>query len=322
MTNVSPNALVGEVGEHALLPFIHERLSQNALVEVGPGDDGAVVAAPDGRVVISTDLMVAGRHFRNDWSTAHDVGRRLAVANISDINAMGAVATSLVVGMVLPTDTTVGWVLEFADGLAAECDVVGAAVIGGDLSGGEQLVLSATVLGDLEGRSPIRRSGARAGDVVAVCGRLGWAQAGVSILRRGFKAPRVLVNAHRSANPPYDAGPRAAAAGATAMIDTSDGLVADLGHIARASGVSIVLESDRFEIAEELASAASALNVDPLTWVLAGGEDHSLAATFPPGQDLPEGFIEIGTVTEPLASPVVLVDGHMRPDLQGYDHFR
>jgi thiamine-monophosphate kinase len=161
--------------------------------------------------------------------------------------------------------------------------------------------------------------GAKEGDVVAVCGRLGWAAAGLAVLGRGFRSPRVVVDAHRRPAPPYPAGPQAAQLGATAMIDVSDGLLADLGHIAECSAVSIDLRSDAFDIPEPLAAVGAALGAHPLGFVLTGGDDHALAATFPPQVELPEQWRVIGAVG---AGEGVSVDGEEYPDAAGHEHFR
>jgi thiamine-monophosphate kinase len=272
-------------------------------------------------VVATTDLLVDGRHFRRDWSTPYDVGRKAAAQNLADIAAMGAVTTSLLVGLAAPADLAAFWAERFADGLRDECDVVGAGVVGGDVVRSDVLVIAVTALGDLEGRTPVTRSGAQQGDVVALAGRLGWAAAGLATLSRGFRSPRLVVDAHRRPQPPYQAGPEAAKAGATSMIDVSDGLVADLGHVATASGVRIDLQSAAFAIPDALSQVASALSVEPLTWILRGGEDHALVATFGPGVELPSGWQIIGSVLEAAGDSDVTVDG--KPYAAGgFDHFR
>ena len=189
------------------------------------------MAAPDGRVVASTDVLVEGVHFRLDWSTAEQVGRKAAAANLADIAAMGAVPTALLVGLACPAETRLELVHALADGLWAEAGTVGVGVVGGDLTAASTLVVAVTALGSLEGREPVTRGGARPGDRVALCGRIGWAAAGLAVLHRGFRSPVAVVGAHRVPEPPYPAGPQAARAGATAMIDVSDGLLADLGHV-------------------------------------------------------------------------------------------
>ena len=309
---------VGDLGEVGLIEAVVARLGTTPAVLLGPGDDAAVVAAADGRVVVTTDVLVEGRHFKRDWSSAADVGVRAAAANLADVAAMGAVPTALVVGLALPVDLPAQWVLELADGLSEEAARAGAAVAGGDLVRADQVTIAVTALGSLEGRDPVTRAGARPGDLVAVAGRLGWAAAGFAILSRGFRSPRVLADAHRRPVPPYDEGPRAAGLGATAMVDVSDGLVADLRHLATASGVSIRLQSEAFHVPQEFQDTARALNADPLQWLLAGGEDHALAATFPPDVDLPMAWSVVGRVGE---GEDVLVDGAAWPGPGGWRSF-
>lgn len=297
---------VGELGELALIEAVTARLGATPALHLGPGDDAAVVAAPDQRVVVTVDMLVEGRHFKRDWSSALDVGVRAAAASLADVAAMGAVPTALVVGLAVPPDLDAQWALELADGLGQEAERAGAAVAGGDMVRGDTIMISVTALGDLQGRDPVTRAGARPGDLVAVAGRLGWAAAGFAVLSRGFRSPRALVDAHRRPAPPYDEGPRAAGLGATAMVDVSDGLVSDLGHVAAASGVAVRLDSDAFHVPQEFKDTARALNADPLQWLLTGGDDHALAATFPADVDLPMAWSVVGRVE---AGEGVVVDG-------------
>jgi thiamine-monophosphate kinase len=312
------DATVGELGEVDLIEAITKRLTTSPSVLLGPGDDAAVIAAPDARVVASTDLLVEGRHFRRAWSEPADVGHRAAAANLADIAAMGAVPTALLVGLAMPADLPTAWVTALADGLHDECVSAGAVVVGGDVVRSDTLVIAVTALGSLDGHEAITRAGAVPGDLVAVAGRLGWAAAGLAVLRRGFRSPRILVDAHRRPAPPYAEGPRAAALGATAMTDVSDGLVADLGHIALASGVSVEIASDAFHVPQEFQDTARALNADPMSWLLAGGDDHALVATFPPDVDLPMAWSVIGRVVEGQG---VLVDGQPYGGAGGWQSF-
>jgi thiamine-monophosphate kinase len=302
-----PADSVRTVGEFGVIARVVAQSGAARVAEVGPGDDAAVLRVPDGRVVVSTDVLVEGRHFRRDWSSAEDVGHRAAAANLADIAAMGATGTALLVGVACPPDTSTTWLEGVATGLGEECWPLGAAVVGGDMvsaaADSDAVVLSVTALGDLAGRAPVLRSGALPGDVVALTGRLGWAACGLAVLRRGFSSPAAAVSAHRRPLPPYAAGPQAADAGATAMCDVSDGLLADLGHIATDSGV--VVDLDRAALVRTcleppgpLQQVATALGVDPMSWVLTGGDDHALVATFPPGAELPAGWTRIGRVRE------------------------
>ena len=272
-------------------------------------------------MLTSVDVLVEGVHFRRDWSEAADVGHKAVSVNVADIEAMGGRALAILVGFSAPDDLPVGWVLDFAAGLREECAAAGVSLIGGDITRARDVTIAVTVLGVPPVTGPVRRSGARPGDVVAVCGRLGWAAAGLATLRRGFRSPRAVVEAHRRPQVPYGSGAQAAAGGATAMIDISDGLLADLGHVARASGVGIDVSSEALEIPEPLRVVAVATRTDPYLMILTGGEDHALAATFPNGVALPPDWRVIGRVTEAGDVPV-LVDGAVWEAPVGYDHFK
>lgn len=312
---------IGDVGEFGLIGRVVDHGVYPQVI-IGPGDDAAVVTAGDGRVVISVDAFVEGVHFRRDWSTAIDVGRKVVAASMADVVAMGARPTSLVVAFSAPADLPAAWAVQCTAGMKEEAGLVGAAIVGGDVTAAPQIVISVTVLGDLDGKAPVTRSGAAPGDVVAIAGRLGWSAAGLAVLSRGFRSPKVLVDAHRQPQPPYEAG-IAAAGLATSMIDVSDGLIADARHVAEASEVVIDIERGRLEVPEALASAASAYNLDPLQWVLTGGEDHALLATFTESSQVPAGFTVIGSVTAADAhGPGVRLDGARIQARGGHEHFR
>lgn len=317
---------LGDLGEFELIDIIARGLAPGGTtsaesVLVGPGDDGAVLRLAGDRAVVSTDVLVEGVHFRRDWSTAIQVGRKAVAVNVSDIEAMGARPVGLVLGFSAPADLPVTWLRYLVQGIAEECATAGVWAVGGDVTRADQVVLSVTVIGDLADREPVRRNGARAGDVVAVLGTLGWAAAGYSVLRRGFGSPRAVVNAHKVPSVPYGQGRVAAEAGASAMIDVSDGLLSDLGHIAAASEVTIDVLTDAFEIAEPVQAVASATGASPLVFMLTGGEDHALAATFAP-HDVPAGWNVIGRVLPYQDGPRVTVDGGEWDGATGWDHFR
>ncbi|HEU5271250.1 MAG TPA: thiamine-phosphate kinase [Jatrophihabitans sp.] len=309
---------IGELGESGLIRRITAALRQPESTLVGPGDDAAVLATPDGRVVAGTDLLIENRHFRRDWSTANDIGHKAAARNFADIVAMGARPTALLVGLAAPAGTEISWLDGLLAGLAEECAEVGAGVVGGDVSAAELVILAVTALGELGGRPPVLLSGARPGDLVGCAGRLGWAAAGFAVLSRGFRSPVQVVNAHRRPEPPYAEGVRAAELGATAMTDVSDGLVADLGAIARASAVRIDLSSAALQPAAKLRDVSSALNADPMSWVLGGGDDYGLVATFPNDARLPDPWTVIGRVSEGAG---VRLDG-LPAHAPGHEHFR
>jgi len=323
---VTPS-VVSDLSETDLLARIVPLLPVGRATLLPSGDDAAVVAAPDGRVVVTTDVLVEDRHFRLAWSGGRDVGHRAAVQNLADVAAMGARGTALVVALVLPGELPVTWVEDLARGLADVCAPLGVGVVGGDLSGGSAVVVAVAAHGDLEGRAPVLRSGARPGDIVAHAGVRGRSAAGLALLAAGrAEVDDDLVAAYLRPDSPLEAGPAAAAAGATAMIDLSDGLLLDAGRVAAASGVVVALDEPaacfRTDL-DRLAPAARVLGVDPRDWVLRGGEDHGLLATFPAGTVLPSPFVQVGTVHAPSddAGVGVLVDGVRPTGSAGWDHF-
>nr|WP_201293218.1 thiamine-phosphate kinase [Arthrobacter zhaoguopingii] len=324
---------VGELSESALLERIFPRLAQAETAVVGPGDDAAVLAAPDGRTVISIDTLVQDKDFRllreNGFATTgYDVGWKCAAQNLSDINAMGARATSLIVSLTLPADIAVEWVEALADGLTDAIEQLGATgcgVIGGDLGGGTEIVVTAAVTGTLEGRAPVLRSGAQPGDVVALAGTAGRAAAGLALLESGTALKDLgeeelgLIATQCRPEPPLEAGPEAARAGARAMLDISDGLIRDAGRIARASSVAIDFDPEVLRgLAEPLRTAGRLLGKNPLEWVLGGGEDHGLLAVFGPEITLPSRFTAVGSIS--AGTPRVTV-GLQAPASIGWDHF-
>ena len=320
--NFSRTATLAEVGEFPLIATITEGLSLGADVRVGPGDDAAVLATGDA-VATSVDVLVEGVHFRRDWSEARDVGRKAVAVNVADIEAIGARATGLLVGFSAPSDLPLGWVLDFAEGLAQESQAAGVSLLGGDMTRARDITVAVTAMGSLDGRDPVLRSGARPGDVVAIHGRLGWAAAGLAVLGKGFRSPRAVVEAHRVPQISYGAGAIAARAGATSMIDISDGLLADLGHVAQASKVLIDLRRDAFELPEPLQAVAAATGSDPYTFVFAGGDDHALAATFPSPDAVPAGWLVVGAAGfADDDHPGVVMDGAVWESPAGFDHFR
>ena len=348
------------MGEWGVIAALTGRMPAGPLTSVGIGDDAAVIAAPSGSVVAAVDLLLEGRHFRRDWSSAYDIGVKAAARSLADIAAMGAVNTALLVALAVPGELAASWPLELADGLAAEAARAGAGIVGGDTARADSVLLSVTALGDLAGRRPVLRSGARPGDVIAVAGPLGRSAAGLALLSAGRadgpeapEAPEApaapealaaLVAAHRRPAPPYEAGPQAATLGATAMIDVSDGLLADLGHIADASAVTLDIDSSALVPAGPLSEAAAFLGREnsnskksasyrtdpgstpafiPLEWVLTGGEDHSLVATFPASTQLPSRWRVIGQVRAAADLGVgVTVDGAPHAGPAGWQHFR
>lgn len=315
---------MADLSEREILSLIIEALGPSAAL-VGPGDDAAVLAAPDGRVVATTDTLVHGPDFRLAWSSGFDLGWKAAAVNLADVAAMGARPTALLVALAMPTATTVAFVEDLAHGLRAACDALapGCAVEGGDLTVSDTLTIAVTALGSLDGRAAVLRAGARPGDVLAVCGDLGRAARGLAILFDRFRDAhgepvtvdrdvldpdeRAALDSQLRPSPPIAQAVTAADAGATAMMDISDGLLLDASRLAAASRVT--LDIDAPSLGSDLAGA------------LSGGEDHALLAAFPAATGLPLGFRAIGRVVDPGEDPV-LVDGRRPSGRSGWDPYR
>ncbi|MDD7929811.1 thiamine-phosphate kinase [Microbacterium thalli] len=325
MPDLHPAAIVGDLSEDVILARILERLGP-ADVAVGPGDDAAVLDLADARAVVTTDTLVHGPDFRLAWSSGRDLGAKSAAVNLADIAAMGARPVALFVALAMPPSTTLGFVEDLAAGLREACDELapGCRVAGGDLTISETLTIAVTAVGELTaGRRPVLRSGARVGDVVAVAGDVGVAAAGLDILFERFRDDagepvaidastlsddeRAAVAGQLRPRPPIGAGVDAAAAGATAMMDVSDGLVRDARRLARASGVTLDLHRAALE-----PDSARALR---------GGEDHALLATFPAEVALPAPFRMIGAVRD-AGEATVTVDGAPADGPGGWDPYR
>lgn len=377
---------MGGLGESGILRILNRRFAAVPAAEdwpegtVGPGDDAAVVAAPDGRFVITTDAMAQDRDFRMAWpATApqgsaagggfaggYSTGWKAAAQNLSDVNAMGAEPSGLLLALTMPATTSVAWIDGLAAGISGAVIHLGASrcrVVGGDLGSDDRITLAITATGDLRGRPAIRRTlsarprrtpgGADPGLDLVLCGRAGWAAAGLevldtdrqSLMRRLESAPRAgRAGLHRTAalaaaaqlrpRPPLGAGRRAAEAGALAMMDVSDGLLKDAGRLAAANGLRAELDPDwvRAE-ARALAPLARALDREAEDWVSAGGEDYGLLAVVPAGgptgATIPPGFRRIGRLvgragereksSAEAAEAAEAVQASGGPD--GWDHF-
>lgn len=346
---------VGRVGEEVVLETLraavdpHNSAVTGTSMDLGPGDDAALLTATAGaQLVLTTDTMSEGQDFRREWwlgsaelsaapaeKWAMDVGTKAAAQNLSDINAMGAVPTALLVSLTLPADLPVQWVKDFYRGVIRACQQPGAqrcVIAGGDLGTGDQISVTITAVGELprgtEGQPAggLRRSGATAGDVLAICGPLGRAAAGLAFLempRDELPDPEKLQHLDQHADllaqvlaaqqrptPPLTAGPAARAAGATAAMDISDGLLRDAGRLARSSEVRIEFDDDALlaeaRTLEPIATAVGSTPDQALSWVLSGGEEYALLASFPAVVELPEGFRRIGTVADANGAPGVI----------------
>lgn len=310
---------IGDLGEGATLARIFPLLPASSRTVLGPGDDCAVIDVPGGLVPLTTDLMIEGPDFIRGLSTGYDIGWKACATNLADVASMGATPTALVVGLAAPADTPVTFVEDIARGFrdAAAILAPGCGVVGGDLSNGPVVMVAVTATGEFDGVAPVTRAGAAIGHRVAVAGPLGDAKRGLDLLlSRALADGRpdeaevamlwashpVEIAAQLRPEPPIALGRAAALAGASAMMDVSDGLVLDARRIAAASGVAIDLD---------LAAVGS---VEALT----GGEDHSLIACFPPLATIPDGFRVIGRVT---AGEGVFVDGAPFDSRGGWDPF-
>lgn len=314
--NLIGNKKVSEVDEHYLVSLILQTLkkyqSQDLIVQ--PGDDAAVLAQLL-QPTFTADLLVEDIHFRTNWSTAADIGSRAAAANLADLVAMGAKPVALTVSLGLPPETQVEFVIDLITAIATEAAKVSAQVVGGDVTRSEKLVISISAIGDCEQRKPILRAGAKPGDAVGLIGRVGHAQAGLQLLQLARKLPTELIQAHQRPVVQYQAA-IAAWPSVSSMIDVSDGLLVDLGHIAAAAGVGINLDKNLIAalITPALAEVAAEISADAINWVLAGGDDHAFALT---AKELPQSAIRIGEVT---AGAGVSLNGEPI-ELLGYRHF-
>ncbi len=286
-------------------------------VEIGIGDDAAVILASNKKLVATVDMAVEDIHFKRRWSTPFQIGAKLTTANLADIFAMGATPKYLLVAAAITEVNNSQMVSELAKGIRSVADKFEVAVIGGDLSRAEKISLSITALGEIS-EKPITRSGAKVGDIVYVSALPGLSAAGLAILTRGLDRPRYVVEAHL--NPKLNA-PGKLIQVATSMCDISDGLVTDAGHIASASTVRINLFKDKLMSGsdfKDLAELAVELGEQVFDWILTGGEDHFLLATVDPENASDEIGFEIGVVE--VGGGEVLLDGE-KIQKAGFQHF-
>ena len=286
-------------------------------VEIGIGDDAAVVLASNKKLVATVDMAVEDIHFKRGWSTPFQIGAKLTTANLADIFAMGANPKYLLVAAAITEVNNSQMVSELAKGIRSVADKFKVAVIGGDLSRAEKMSLSITALGEIS-EKPITRSGAKVGDIVYVSALPGLSAAGLAILTRGLDRPRYVVEAHL--NPKLSA-PDKLIQVATSMCDISDGLVTDASHIASASTVRINLSKDKLISGsdfKDLAELAVELGEQVFDWILTGGEDHFFLATVDPKNASNEIGLEIGVVE--AGGGEVLLDGE-KIQKAGYQHF-
>jgi len=278
---------------------------------VGIGDDGAVIKASPHNSVLATDMAVEGVHFKREWSSLHEIGAKITAANLADIYAMGGDPKYLLVSAGLTSDFGIEEIKALANGIKSEADLVGAVIVGGDISRAEKLVISISVLGEVS--KAITRSDAKAGDSVIISGLPGKSAAGLFQLQNGV-TDSILVAAHKKPVLNYEAAKKFRSV--NAMCDVSDGLLSELNHIASASKVGIELESKLISDIPGFNELSEATELDIWELVLAGGEDHVFVATT--SSDVPDGAFVIGKVVVGLG---VSVSGVSKLPATGFRHF-
>jgi len=285
--------------------------SSDLRVLIGIGDDGAVIAPSQNKLVLAADMAVEGVHFNRKWSTLHEIGAKITAANLADVYAMGGDPKYLLVSAGLTADFGIAEITELAKGIADEAALVGASVVGGDISRAEQLVISISVFGEVE--NPITRSGAKIGDSVIISGLPGKSAAGLIQLQSGV-TDSSFVSAHKKPVVNYQLAKKFREV--SAMCDVSDGLLSELSHIASASDVGIELDSKLIEQIPGFKELETATQGDVWELVLAGGEDHVFVATT--STDIPEGAHVIGKV---VSGTGVKVSGVSKLPAIGFRHF-
>ena len=293
----------------AALTAVFKHSDRNVLI--GIGDDGAVIAPSQNKSVLAADMAVEGVHFNRKWSTLREIGAKITAANLADIYAMGGEPKYLLVSAGLTVDFGISEITELAKGIAEEAALVGASVVGGDISRAEQLVISISVFGEVE--KPITRSGAKPGDSVIISGLPGKSAAGLVQLKSGTTESE-FISAHKKPVVNYQLAKKFQ--GVNAMCDVSDGLLSELNHIASASGVGIELESKLISEIPGFKELETATNEDIWELVLSGGEDHVFVATT--SSDIPEGAHLIGKV---VSGTGVKVSEISKLPATGFRHF-
>jgi len=303
---------------------------------VGPGDDAACLPPVGSSLLLTSDLLVEGVHFRSSTTSAGDLGYKALAANVSDVAAMGGRPLVFLVALATPADTPVAWVEALYGGLAEAEEAFACRLVGGDTSGGPTRVLSLTVLGAAPDPGPVTRGGARPGDDVYVSGTLGDSALGLRLLEAGGVArtapERFLASRHLRPSPRLALGAALGASGiARAMIDVSDGLLQDLGHVARASGCGAEVWAERLPLSPELAASAAAGGISPLDLALEGGEDYELLFTADPARRREVFLVADGAGTRVRRIGRVVGGGGVRVlargspvaprELRGFDHF-
>jgi thiamine-monophosphate kinase len=282
----------GEWGLLARLPRLLPREPSWVLRGRGRDDCAVVDAGGRERILLTCDVQLEGRHFQPAWISPRQLGRRAASINLSDIAAMGGVPRAALVSLLLPPDLEVRWFDAVMRGIGERLHSFGAAVVGGNLAqSARRIAVDVTLLGTTVHRRFVQRAGARVGDRILVTGWPGESAAGLMLLRRSRRSnslsprdTRRLIRRHLDPTPRVREGQLLARAGATAMVDVSDGLAADLLHLCDASGVGAEIHAARLPLAAALRRAAAARRTPTWRWTLQGGEDYELVCTMPPAR--------------------------------------
>ena len=319
---------VGELGEAGILQLLHTSYQGLTTGEgvIGPGDDAAVIPAPGGKFVIATDAMNEGHHFLRDWPSGvtdngYSTGWKLAAQNLSDMNDMGAVASSVSVSLAMPTTTPAAWVFHFGRGIANACHWLGApqtVISGGDLTRADTLATAITATANLVA-DPVLRTASEdlAGFQLIHTGNVGMSHAGFMVASQGdrnqlrrdeLQALRLFLRPR----PPLDQGPQVAGI-VSAMMDVSDSIYTDADRLATANNLYAHIDPDWVaHKSARVQSIADRYDADATQWVLTGGEDYGLLAVLNPERDLPAGWEIIGQLTN---------EPQQRPEITGWDHF-
>ncbi|MGC9082058.1 MAG: thiamine-phosphate kinase [Anaerolineae bacterium] len=333
---------IRDIGEFGLIDRIARSLpAPGKGVIVGIGDDVAVLKSSEHHILATCDIQVEGVHFLREKITPYQLGRKAVAINVSDIAAMGGVPRYLLVSLVLPKETEVGFVDGLYKGLQEECARWGAEIVGGNMAHSpDGIIVDLFLLGEVEPECLLLRSGARVGDRVLVTGTLGDSAAGLALLlNSGMVCPDIhrefVLRRHLTPTPRLGEGRAIARSGlATAAIDVSDGLASDIGHICERSGVGVRLWAEALPLSDAARAVAGAAGADPLEWALFGGEDYELLFTAP--ADRAEELArrvreETGTPVSVIGEVVpteegmslIWADGSVRPLRKGgWDHFR